>query len=213
MNLGFKVMFQKPWTLLDDRILYGDKVILLSDIQSARLVSQAQGMINGVIEISVNGRSVLLGYPAKQAFEGDQALSHICRNCGRESSYGNHEEVNHQQQEVPQSNQGTNRQQHTMHTNGQTRPMTAKEEQMFQQQMDNIFGANGVFTQAMNNGLADGKTAAATNTTSFSSSVTGCGQTKNSVSAADELLKYKQLLDMGAITQEEFAKKKKELLG
>lgn len=31
-------------------------------------------------------------------------------------------------------------------------------------------------------------------------------------SAADELLKYKKLLDMGAITQEEFDKKKKELL-
>ena len=31
-------------------------------------------------------------------------------------------------------------------------------------------------------------------------------------SVADELLKFKQLLDMGAITQEEFDKKKKELL-
>ncbi len=33
------------------------------------------------------------------------------------------------------------------------------------------------------------------------------------VSAADELLKFKQLLDMGAITQEEFDAKKKQLLG
>ncbi len=33
------------------------------------------------------------------------------------------------------------------------------------------------------------------------------------VSAADELKKYKELLDMGAITQEEFDAKKKELLG
>ncbi len=31
-------------------------------------------------------------------------------------------------------------------------------------------------------------------------------------SAADEILKYKQLLDMGAITEEEFEKKKKQLL-
>ncbi len=29
----------------------------------------------------------------------------------------------------------------------------------------------------------------------------------------DELIKYKQLLDMGALTQEEFDAKKKELLG
>lgn len=33
------------------------------------------------------------------------------------------------------------------------------------------------------------------------------------VSAADELLKFKELLDCGAITQEEFDQKKKQLLG
>ena len=32
------------------------------------------------------------------------------------------------------------------------------------------------------------------------------------VSVADELLKFKQLLDMGAITQDEFDAKKRELL-
>lgn len=35
----------------------------------------------------------------------------------------------------------------------------------------------------------------------------------NQVSAADELIKFKGLLDQGVITQEEFDKKKKELLG
>lgn len=35
----------------------------------------------------------------------------------------------------------------------------------------------------------------------------------NAVSNADELLKFKQLLDMGVITQEEFDAKKKQLLG
>lgn len=34
----------------------------------------------------------------------------------------------------------------------------------------------------------------------------------NETTAADELIKYKQLLDMGAITQEEFDNKKQELL-
>ncbi|MGL5478242.1 MAG: PH domain-containing protein [Clostridium sp.] len=38
-------------------------------------------------------------------------------------------------------------------------------------------------------------------------------QVVNSTSAADELLKFKQLLDMGALTQDEFDAKKKELLG
>lgn len=35
----------------------------------------------------------------------------------------------------------------------------------------------------------------------------------NSISTADEILKFKNLLDQGIITQEEFEKKKKELLG
>lgn len=35
----------------------------------------------------------------------------------------------------------------------------------------------------------------------------------NATSVADEILKFKNLLDMGAITQEEFEKKKSELLG
>ncbi len=39
------------------------------------------------------------------------------------------------------------------------------------------------------------------------------GQIIQQVSSADELLKYKQLLDSGIITQEEFDKKKKDLLG
>lgn len=38
-------------------------------------------------------------------------------------------------------------------------------------------------------------------------------QAQPQTSAADEILKYKTLLDMGAITQEEFDVKKKELLG
>lgn len=36
---------------------------------------------------------------------------------------------------------------------------------------------------------------------------------QQATSAADELLKFKQLLDMGAITQEEFEKQKAKLLG
>ena len=37
--------------------------------------------------------------------------------------------------------------------------------------------------------------------------------TTSSMSNADELKKFKELLDMGAITQEEFDAKKKQLLG
>ena len=39
------------------------------------------------------------------------------------------------------------------------------------------------------------------------------GNSNSTVSAADELKKYKELLDMGVITQQEFDAKKKQLLG
>ena len=35
----------------------------------------------------------------------------------------------------------------------------------------------------------------------------------SSISVADEILKFKNLFDMGAITQEEFEAKKKQILG
>ena len=35
----------------------------------------------------------------------------------------------------------------------------------------------------------------------------------STASAADEILKFKELLDMGVLTQEEFDAKKKQLLG
>ena len=38
-------------------------------------------------------------------------------------------------------------------------------------------------------------------------------QSSQQTSAADEIKKFKELLDMGAITQEEFGAKKKQLLG
>ncbi|WP_218976437.1 SHOCT domain-containing protein [Bacillus cereus] len=38
-------------------------------------------------------------------------------------------------------------------------------------------------------------------------------QVSASVSGADEILKYKELLDQGVITEEEFQAKKKQLLG
>ena len=38
-------------------------------------------------------------------------------------------------------------------------------------------------------------------------------QSSQQTSAADEIKKFKELLDMGAITQEEFDAKKKQLLG
>lgn len=48
--------------------------------------------------------------------------------------------------------------------------------------------------------------------TQITASNTNVAHNDNSDSAADEIAKYKSLLDSGAITQEEYDKKKKELL-
>lgn len=45
-------------------------------------------------------------------------------------------------------------------------------------------------------------------------SVAACAdENKNASSEADEILKYKNLLDMGVITQDEFGQKKKQIMG
>ena len=41
----------------------------------------------------------------------------------------------------------------------------------------------------------------------------GKSQVAATISGADEILKYKELLDQGIITEEEFQEKKKQLLG
>ena len=47
----------------------------------------------------------------------------------------------------------------------------------------------------------------------YNNSTEDTKETKVQISAADEIKKYKELLDIGVITQEEFDAKKKELLG
>lgn len=42
---------------------------------------------------------------------------------------------------------------------------------------------------------------------------TSTPQSSSNISAADEIIKYKELLEMGAISEEEFTKKKREILG
>ena len=47
----------------------------------------------------------------------------------------------------------------------------------------------------------------------ISFAVTIIQPTSSAASSADEIMKFKELLDSGVITQEEFNEKKKELLG
>ena len=37
MNLSFKASLQKAWTLLEDRVIIGNKEILLTEIESVKL--------------------------------------------------------------------------------------------------------------------------------------------------------------------------------
>ena len=59
---------------------------------------------------------------------------------------------------------------------------------------------------------AESANASETTESNAAESTEASKETKNNPATADELLKYKELLDAGVITQEEFDAKKKELL-
>ncbi|SHF09438.1 Uncharacterised protein [Clostridium fallax] len=51
MNLDFKAILQKHWTLLEDKVIYEDKKILLTDIQAVKLFCRSTCITNVVIQI------------------------------------------------------------------------------------------------------------------------------------------------------------------
>ena len=262
MNITVKVSLQKQWTLLEDRLIVGDKEIMLSDITKVKSVFKPTFMTNGVIEVTYNSNSVLhLSYDKKTKSEGEQALKYIEENCGGEildaktarirseierlpykDTWGTRKEIN----ELP-SILGDDESIKAMtsgFTDGNTWLMVCTNKRVLLLDKGMIYGIktidialDKINSVSHTKGLLMGKIAITDGATTrtieniSNSTVTFFTETikeqieaykngsnsvvtsiVNTVSAADELLKYKQLLDAGVLTQEEFDTKKKELL-
>lgn len=265
MNLRFKAQLIKGWTLLEDRLIYGNREILLTEIQSVKVISKPSLCRNGVINIRVNGKIIALAYPNKSKEDGEKAILYLQENYGGEDQYEIKQRVLDIQAEISALN------------------YKVEDEAIAEiQELPTVLGVDE-HIKALTSGLIDKKTwlIVCTNkrvlmldkgiiyglelidipldrinsishckgflygkisitdgtttrtienvpniTVSFfvdavnkemeiykQSKTTPLTQVANTKSAADELIKYKQLLDMGALTQEEFNVKKKELLG
>lgn len=265
MNLGFKAMLQKPWTLLDDSILYGNTKILLTEIQSVKVTNKSTVGVNGVIQIMVNGKAIFLAYPHKSKEDGDKAFLYIQDNYGNEQQKLDRKRVSDIQAEIDslenKDDWGTRKEiselpsilgsdEHIKAmtsglTDGNTWLIVCTNKRILMLDKGMVYGLklidiplDRINSISHSKGLILGKISitdgATTRTienvsnrtvTFFTNTVnkqielfkqsksTPVTQVIHNTSSADELIKYKQLLDMGVLTQEEFDAKKKELLG
>lgn len=236
MNMKFKASMMKEWTLLDDRIIVGKKEVLLSSIIRVKHDPLKNGKAsfsqsNGVIQAFYgpgNFDFVTLAYPAKQNAEGMQAAAYIeanygdathrkqmkeieekgfrirCNVCGKIFCY-NVDDLKKNRSRARDaalsSVGGVASGLSGNYTTGALYKMSADN------QMDKIVDYNKCpscgsrdLTQIFDDDIA--KMQAQQN-----------APAQAAPSSADELKKFKELLDSGIITQEEFDAKKKQLLG
>lgn len=265
MNLTFKASLLKEWTLLDDRIIYGGKEILFTDIQSVKLRVKSTFATNGVIEIVVNGKAINLAYPHKSRVDGEKAVMYLIDNYGSKEEREIRKSITEIQSEINslpcKDDWGTKKEIAELPyvlsidenikamtsgvTDGNTWLMLCTNKRVLMLDKGMIYGLklidiplDQINSISHSKGLVLGKISitdgAKTRTIENVSKATvnffveavnkakeeykrdinvPVTQVVNSVSVADELIKFKQLLDVGVLSQEEFDNKKKELLG
>ncbi len=265
MNLTFKAALMKEWTLLDDKIIYGKKEILLSEIQTIESVTKPTSFKNGLMIIKANNKPMSLAFTPKQKDDGEKAFSYIEENYGskedqntRKNSrnikaeindlpckddWGTKKEINElpeilgEDEYVKAITSGIN--------DGNTWLIVCTNRRVLMLDKGMLYGLklidiplDRINSVSHSKGLILGKISITDGSTTrtienvpnnsvgfFADTVNKeielykkaknipIKQVVNNNSPADELIKYKQLLDMGVLTQEEFDIKKKELLG
>lgn len=260
MELTFSTMLTKKWTLLDDKIIYGDDEILLSDIQSLKLACKSRVTTNGVIQIKVNNKFINLAYPNKLKKEGEIAFKYLQDNNNYQPTTKLGEIINEINNLPVKDNWGTRKEIAELPniladderikaitsglTEGNTWLIVCTNKRVLMLDKGLIYGLkvvdiplDRINSISHSKGLLLGKISitdgaltrtidnVSNTTVSFfadtvnkevelfkSAKISPTMQVIHNASPTDELIKCKQLLDMGVLTQEEFDEKKKELL-
>jgi len=232
MNITCKGTMLPKWTVIDDRIIYKDKIeIMFTDIIKLEHTICKPNMANGSIEVYVPNKTLpyVLYYPKKQKEDGEKAAEYIFA-----SRFG-------------EEGQKAIDRQKAIHKNGfkmrcnvcgkifcYTLEDLKKNKELSTSGILNSIGALGgalsgnyaagaTFNQTAQdqvNRMVDydkcpscGSRDLADITTEDINSTDAQQNVAGAISSADELKKFKELLDSGVITQEEFDAKKKQLLG
>ena len=236
MNMTFKASMCKEWTLTDDKIIVGNKEILLSSITKAEhspLIGKATMFkSNGVIQVFYGSGAfdfATLAYPSKQRDDGEKAAEYILTFVGGEETKKEIEK----QREIREK--GFRKR---CNVCGKIICYTLEDIEENKRRarsagLSSIGGIAGALSGNYAAGATSNQTAAdEINRIIDYTKCPSCGSRdlvditdediakinaqqngQSAISSADELKKFKELLDSGVLTQEEFDEKKKQLLG
>lgn len=212
MLMTFKALGLKEWTLTDDKLIVENKVIKLSNIDYVQLFFKPTRFTNGVIHIKVEGNEYQLAFPYKQRVEGAQAVDYLlkhynspkpkefrmrCNVCGKIYCY-NENDLQKNTKNLEKAREYDARS--TLFALGGAELSKHANMNTSDRYRERIVDYSKCPNCHSNNvSPFDGGSIAATSSVN--------------TSAVDEIKKYKELLDMGILTQEEFDAKKKQLLG
>lgn len=232
MNMTFKAKLMKKWTLTDDKIIVGNKEIPLASITEVEHRPLKPGNANGVIQVSW-GTGLFdfatLAYPAEQKSDGEKAAEYILIFVGGEETKKAFE-IRHEIQEKGFRKRCTVCGKIICYT---LEDLEANERRAKSAVWSSIGGIAGALSGNYAAGATNNQTAYdEINRIIDYSKCPSCGSRNLvditdeeiasinaqqnggvAISSADELKKFKDLLDNGIITQEEFEIKKKQLLG
>jgi len=240
MNITFKSTMNKTWTLMDDRIVYGRKEILLSSIIEVRHVKHKvpnndNYAVGSIMARYGDGAFELVGlhYSLKQIEDGEKAALYIIKRSSDEERKKQLEEsekfgdVDYYMQcdfckyvfhytiddliEDAKAQLEAGKQQLLGGIN-----MVAGNAYMGQRDVHNAEEkSNRIVDRSKCPKCGNSKLNRLTEAEAKAEleKQSSPAQIVTATSSADELKKYKDLLDSGIITQEEFDAKKKQLLG
>lgn len=235
MNLSFKAFALKGWTLLDDKVIVGNKEILLSSLTRATHDPSTSGK-NGVIQIFYGSGAFdfkTLAYPKKQKADGEKAAAYIFAVLRGEDPNESVKERDRIQREgyrkicnscghIYYFTQGDLEENEKRRKRALTSSIaglggavggyygaSAMNTHSAQDQLDKIIDY-GRCPKCGSSNVSDATDEDIERAKNINNNINNVAQ---QLSAADELKKFKELLDSGIITQEEFDTKKKQLLG
>lgn len=235
MNASFKPFPQPAWSINDNGIVYNGEEISFAKITSVELRESKTPLITDHILIALTDRPYInLCFPRKQRKEAEAAYQVLLENHNKEltPSFSGPEEYRkkcnvcgavwcYDLKDLKENRHNAN-----MRFWNSVSSMSASVSALKSgSKLDTMIGQQALANAESSKGkVIDYKKCphcGSTNIRDLEDSEWAAEQAKatqestpaSAVSAADELKKFKELLDMGVITQEEFDAKKKQLLG
>lgn len=237
MEITFNPTLVPPWTLTDDKIISGGKVIELSSIARMKHTPPKMLSSNGVIQLFyANGGFETLAYPKSQKMYGEEAAQYIQSFMNGEitvASKAAHDSLS----ALGDLQKNGFRKKcnicghifcYTLEDLEENRRLaksaTGSSIVGIVGALGGYYAASSNSTQSANDQLArmvdyskcpkcGSRNLVDATDEDIERNKAPQGTVIQQTSAADELKKFKELLDMGIITQEEFDAKKKQLLG